>query len=77
MHRTELIEWIITILCIILWWPRIFWGYDAQWYHVLIYYVVPIVLLVIFFRRLARVRAGLKYSEETVKHQQTPPGPRA
>ena len=74
MHRTELIEWIIILASIVLWWPRIFLGYDPLWYHLLLYVGVPVTLLVIFFRRLARVRAGLKYSEESLKNQ--PPGPR-
>lgn len=75
MHRSELIEWIIIIACILAWWPRIFWGLDATWYHLLTYYFVPGVLLVIFFRRFARMKAGFKYSEDVVKNQ--PPGPRS
>lgn len=75
MHRSELIEWIIIIAGIVAWWPRIFWGYDPGWYHALIYYIFPLALIVIFFRRFARVRAGLKYSEDVAKTQQ-PPQPR-
>jgi len=74
MHRTELIEWIIIIASIVLWWPRIFMGYDAVWYHLLIYYAVPVALLVICFRRYGRMKAGLKFSEDSLKGQ--PPGPR-
>ena len=74
MHRSELIEWIVTIASILAWWPRIFAGYDPTWYHLVIYYLVPAALLVIFFRRFARMKAGLQYSEDSVKQQ--PPGPR-
>jgi hypothetical protein len=75
MHRSELIEWIISIACILLWWPRIFSGYDPVWYHLVIYYLVPLTLLVIFFRRYGRMKAGLKYSEDSLKN--LPPGPGA
>jgi len=75
MHRSELIEWIIIIACIVGWWPRIFWGYNPGWYHLLVYYLVPATLVVISLRRFARMRAGLQYSEDALKHQ--PPGPRS
>jgi len=75
MQRAELWEWIILILCIILWWPRIFWGFDALLYHILIYYLVPVALLIIFIRRYVRMKEGLKYSEEAARKQPLPPGP--
>jgi hypothetical protein len=71
MQRSELIEWIIIILCIVLWWPLLF-GFHPVWYRLFLYVGESVALLIIFFRRLARVRAGLKYSEESLKHQ--PPG---
>lgn len=74
MNRTELIEWIVMIASVVLWWPRIFMGYDPLWYHLLIYVGVPVALVVIFFRRFARMKAGLKFSEDSLKNM--PPGPR-
>ncbi len=73
MERDELIEWIVIIGCIVLWWPLIF-GFRPAWYLPTLCIGETVALLVIFFRRLARVRAGLKYSEDVMKNQ--PPGPR-
>jgi len=72
MERDELIEWIVIIACIVLWWPLIF-GFRPPWYLPALCIGETAALLVIFFRRLARVRAGLKYSEDVMKNQ--PPGP--
>lgn len=69
MERNELIEWIIIILCVIAWWPLIFLGFNPLWYHILIYYGTPLVLIVIFFRRYKRMKAGLEYSEQAAKSQ--------
>jgi hypothetical protein len=69
MARDELVEWIIIILSVVLWWPRLFLGYDPLWYHVTIYYLVPIALVAIFVRRYRRMKAGLEYSEKVVQSQ--------
>jgi uncharacterized protein (DUF983 family) len=75
MDRTELIEWIIIIVSILAWWPYILirggmvaWGYPL-WYHVLIHYVVPLILVLIFVRRYRRMKAGLDYSQQVVDTQ--------
>lgn len=68
MDRTELTEWIIIILCVLLWWPLMF-GFNPMWLHVLLYYVEPLVLLAILIRRFRRMKAGFKYSEEVMKSQ--------
>ena len=67
MERNELIEWIIIILCVIAWWPLIFMGYNPLWYHLLLYYVTPLVLIGITVRRYRRMKAGLAYSEQVAK----------
>ena len=69
MARDELVEWIIIILSVVLWWPRLFLGYDPLWYHVLSSYAVPIALVVILVRRIRRMKAGLDYSEKVVQSQ--------
>jgi|WetSurMetagenome_2_1015567.scaffolds.fasta_scaffold1771258_2 hypothetical protein len=63
MEKSEMWEWVIILLCVVGWWPRIFLNYDPLWYHLLIYYVAPIVLIVIAVRRYRRMKAGLDYSE--------------
>jgi len=69
MERKELAEWIAIIVIMIAWWPRIFFGYDPLWYHVLIVYVSPIVLVAILIVRYRRVREGFEYSERVIKAQ--------
>lgn len=76
MSRDEIIEWAVIILSVVLWWPRLFLNYDPLWYHLLIYYAVPVALIVIFVRRYRRMKAGLEYSEKVVQSQrygQSPP----
>lgn len=75
MNRTELIEWIVIMLCVVLWWPRIFWGYDALLYHLILYYGSPLALILIFVRRYRRVKAGLDYSRSVVDSQRLPGPP--
>lgn len=79
MDKTELREWIIIIASILAWWPYILiragivtWAYPL-WYHLLINFGVPIILLVIFVRRHRRMKAGLDYSQQVVDSQR-PPG---
>jgi len=69
MERNELIEWIVIILCVIAWWPLIFWNFNPLWYHLLIYYGAPLALVLIFIRRHRRMKAGLEYSEQVAKSQ--------
>jgi hypothetical protein len=74
MNRVEVIEWIVIMLVIVSWWPRIFLGYgynhDPMWYHLLTHYVSPLVLIVIVLRRWRRMQEGFHYSEEMLQHQQ-------
>ena len=70
-ERKELMRWVGTgfaLLSLVLT-VLVFLGYDAGWYHVTIFYLIPIVLLIIFLRRYARMKAGFQYSEEVVKQQ--------
>ncbi len=69
MSRRELVEWIVILLIIIAWWPRVFLGYDPLWYHVLIYYITPVVLILIFLRRFRAMQEGFEYSERMMKAQ--------
>ena len=73
MERNEIIEWIIIIAGVIGWWPKIFMGFDAPWYNVLIYAVYPLALIVIFVLRWRRVHEGFEYSRKIVdaQHQAT------
>lgn len=72
MKWAEVAEWIVIMLIIVLWWPRIFLGYgynhDPMWYHILTHYVSPLVLIVIVLRRWRRMQEGFDYSEEMLKH---------
>jgi hypothetical protein len=68
MDRTELIEWIIIILCVVLWWPLMF-HFNPAWYRTLLYVGEPIVLLVILIRRFRRMKSGFDYSEQVMKSQ--------
>ncbi len=69
MSRRELVEWILIVLIIIAWWPRIFLGYDPLWYHILIYYLAPLVLILVFVRRFRAMQEGFEYSEQMMKAQ--------
>lgn len=85
MHRSELIEWIVIMLCVVLFWPILFWS-APEWYRLGYYLFAVVSMLIIFFRRFARMRAGLKYSEDSSKNLPGdlrsggdgpfPPGPR-
>lgn len=66
MERRELVEWIVIIAIIVAWWPRIFLGFDAAWYYALIYYVSPVVLILIFVGRYRKMQAGLEYSQKVM-----------
>lgn len=68
MERNELIEWIIIILCVVAWWPLLV-GFNPLWYHLLLYYVEPLILIGITIRRFRRMKAGLEYSEQVAKSQ--------
>lgn len=75
MSRKELIEWIVILVIIVAWWPRIFLNYDPLWYHILIYYVSPVVLFLIFLNRHRKMQAGFDYSEAMIEGQGGGPEP--
>ena len=64
MSREELIEGIIMILIIIGFWPVAFLGWFPEAYKYTYYGISGVLVFLIFLRRLARVRAGLKYSRQ-------------
>ncbi len=69
MSRSELVEWVVIIGTIVAWWPRIFFGYDPLWYHILIYYFSLPILVIILVRRFRANEAGFRVSEEMLKAQ--------
>ncbi len=64
MSRDELIEGIIMLLIIIGFWPVVFLGWFPDAYKYGYYGISGALVFLIFIRRLARVRAGLKYSRK-------------
>ena len=62
MSRDELIEGIIMILIIIGFWPVVFLGWFPDSYKYVYYGITGVLVILIFIRRLGRIRAGLKYS---------------
>ncbi len=62
MSRDELIEGIIMLLIIIGFWPVVFLGWFPDLYKYVYYGISGVLVILIFIRRVARVRAGLKYS---------------
>ncbi len=64
MSRDELIEGIIMLLIIIGFWPVVFLGWFPDLYKYAYYGISGVLVILIFIRRLARVRAGLKYSHK-------------
>lgn len=72
MSRRELVEWIVMMLLIFAWWPRIFLGYDPLWYHILIYYVSPVILVIIAVRRFRANQEGFRYSERMMRGEEMP-----
>ena len=64
--REELWEWIVMIAIIISWWPRLFLGWSNPAYLVLIYVVDPVILIVIFRRRLKRMNEGFDHSKSII-----------
>jgi len=69
MSRSELAEWVVIIGIIVAWWPRIFFGYDPLWYHILIYYFSLPILVIILVRRFRANEAGFRVSEDMLKAQ--------
>ena len=64
MSRDELIEGIVMIAIIIGFWPVAFLGWFPDIYKYAYYGISGVLVILIFIRRLARIRAGLKYSRK-------------
>ncbi len=64
MSRDELVESIIMLLIIIGFWPTVFLGWFPDIYKYVYYGISGVLVILIFIRRLARIRAGLKYSRQ-------------
>lgn len=69
MERSELIEWVVIILCIVAWWPLVFLNFGPSWYRLLLYGGEPVAMLIILVRRFRRMKAGLEYSEQVARSQ--------
>ncbi len=64
MSREELIEALIMIGIIVAFWPMLLLEAIPPRIRYLFYGVAGVVVLIIFIRRLGRIRAGLKYSRQ-------------
>ncbi len=64
MSREELIEAIIMIGIIVAFWPMLLLAAIPPGIRHLFYAMAGVVVVIIFIRRLGRVRAGLKYSRQ-------------
>jgi hypothetical protein len=64
--RQELWEWVAMIAIIISWWPRLFLGWGNPVYLGVIYVVGPVILVVIFVRRLRRMNEGFDHSKTII-----------
>ena len=64
MSKTELVEWIIMILIIVLWWPVVFMGWGPASYQYPLSIVSFATLIAILRNRLKRLNQGFQVSEE-------------
>ena len=64
MSREELIEAIIMIGIIVAFWPMLLLEAIPPRIRYVFYGVAGVLVLIIFIRRLGRIRAGLKYSRQ-------------
>ena len=69
MRTDELVEQMIMIAILVGFLVHIFTGYHPEWLRILLYYVSPLVLLVIFYRRYKRMQEGFEYSRKVVDAQ--------
>ncbi len=63
MAPGELAEWIVMIAIVVGWWPIVFFGWAPPYYRFPLYSISLIALVIIFLRRLRRIREGLEESE--------------
>jgi len=69
MRRDELVEQIIMIAILAGFLVHIFTGFNPEWLRITLYYVSPVVLLVIFYRRFRRMQEGFEVSRKMVDAQ--------
>ncbi len=62
MPRDELIEAIVMIAIIVSFWPMLLLGAIPPTARYVFYGMAGVLVLIIFIRRLGRIRAGLRYS---------------
>ena len=67
MSRAELIEWLVMILVIVLWWPLIFTDWGPTYYRFPLYAFSAVSLIAILLRRLARMQEGFAVSEQMMR----------
>lgn len=67
MSRTELIEWLVMILVIVLWWPLIFTDWGPTYYRFPLYAFSAVSLIAILVRRVARMQEGFAVSEQMMR----------
>lgn len=69
MERKEIAEQAAMIGIMLAWLVRIFTAYNAAWFHALIYYAAPAVLVLILVFRWRRMNAGFEFSRKIVDEQ--------
>lgn len=69
MERREIVEQAAMIGIILAWLVRIFTGFHAIWFHALIYYAAPAVLVWILVVRWRRMHEGFEFSRRIVDQQ--------
>lgn len=69
MHKDELVEQIVMIAILAGFLVHIFTGFSPEWLRIALYYVSPVALLVIFYRRYKRMQEGFEFSRKIVDAQ--------
>ncbi len=69
MDRSELAEWIVMLLVIVMWWPPLLFGWGPDWYRYPLYVVSIVTLSYILARRWRRMQEGLRHSQQMLDAQ--------
>jgi hypothetical protein len=75
MEREEWLEWGAMILVILAWWPLILFHWFPLPYRIFVYVFSAAVVAGVTIRRVRRVRAGLRYSQDILEAQHKAQGP--
>lgn len=67
MSKSELAEWLVMILIILVWWPPIFFNWGPAWYMTGLYAISGVGLMAILIRRLRRMQEGFEVSEQMMR----------